>query len=54
MEVLLHFVVISIQIFHNLECATEHPEITEDLTELASMTNVIVKHHVVAGVGIEG
>ena len=38
----------------NLERSAEHPDMTEDLAELLSTTNVTAKHRVVTGVEIDG
>jgi hypothetical protein len=37
----------------NLERAAEHPDMTEDLAEVLSTTNVIVEHHTITGVEID-
>lgn len=41
------------QILQNLERAAEHPDMTEDLAEFLSTSNVTVEHRVVTGVEID-
>lgn len=41
------------QMLKNLERAAEHPDMTEDLAELLSTTNVTVKHRIITGVEID-
>jgi hypothetical protein len=41
------------QMLRNLERAAEHPDMTEDLAELLSTTNVTVEHRVVTGLTID-
>lgn len=43
----------SSQMLRNLEHAAEHDDMTEDLAEVLSTTNVTVEHHVVTGVEID-
>jgi hypothetical protein len=43
----------STQMLRNLERAAEHPDMTEDLAELLSTTNVTVEHRVVTGIEID-
>ena len=43
----------STQMLRNLERAADHPDMTEDLAELLSTSNVTVKHRVVTGLEIE-
>lgn len=42
----------STQMLRNLERAAEHPDMTEDLAELLSTSNVTVEHRVVTGLEI--
>lgn len=43
----------STQMLRNLERAADHPDMTEDLAEVLSTSNVTVKHRVVTGVDID-
>ena len=43
----------STQMLRNLERAVEHPDMTEDLAEVLSTTNVTVEHRTVTGVEVD-
>ncbi|RJS96616.1 hypothetical protein [Halococcus sp. IIIV-5B] len=43
----------STQMLRNLERAAEHPDMTEDLAELLSTSNVTLEHRTVTGLEID-
>ena len=44
---------LSTQVPHNLEYAAEHPDMTENLPELLSTTDITAEHRVVTGLEID-